>query len=117
MECVWRLGDLCREAGLFCPDEAAEQRVCGMTDDSRQVRDGWLFMAVVGFHADGRQYAADAVARGAVAVVWDDSRGDAETRRRVRDYPYLSFTSRMAAVPWRICGARGTVIRSVDCAW
>lgn len=75
MERVWRLGDLCREAGLFCPDEAADQWVCGMTDDSRQVRDGWLFMAVVGFHADGRRYAADAVSHGAVAVIWDDGCG------------------------------------------
>jgi UDP-N-acetylmuramoyl-L-alanyl-D-glutamate--2,6-diaminopimelate ligase len=37
--------------------------------DSREVRDGTLFFAVQGVHVDGHDFVADAVARGAVAVV------------------------------------------------
>ncbi len=47
----------------------AETDVAGLTCDSRQVRPGFLFAAIPGSHADGRQFIADAVARGAVAVL------------------------------------------------
>jgi murE/murF fusion protein len=42
----------------------------GVTDDSRQVKAGDLFLAYPGDLADGRRYIADAIARGAVAVLW-----------------------------------------------
>lgn len=42
----------------------------GACEDSRQVRPGDLFLAYPGGVADGRRYIADALARGAVAVVW-----------------------------------------------
>ena len=42
----------------------------GVTDDSRQVRPGDVFLAYPGTLADGRRYIADALARGAVAVLW-----------------------------------------------
>ncbi len=40
-----------------------------VTEDSRRVTPGALFVATAGAHADGHDYAADAVERGAVAVV------------------------------------------------
>lgn len=42
----------------------------GVADDSRQVVPGDLFLAYPGDLADGRKYIADALARGAVAVLW-----------------------------------------------
>ena len=42
----------------------------GVADDSRQVRPGDLFLAYPGDLADGRRYIPDAIARGAIAVVW-----------------------------------------------
>ena len=42
----------------------------GVADDSRQVRPGDVFLAYRGDLADGRHYIPDALARGAVAVVW-----------------------------------------------
>ena len=42
----------------------------GVADDSRQVRAGDLFLAYPGDLSDGRRYIADAIARGAVAVIW-----------------------------------------------
>ena len=44
-----------------------------ITADSRQVATGSLFLAYPGEHADGRDYIADAIKNGAVAVLWDDA--------------------------------------------
>lgn len=46
----------------------------GVADDSRRVRPGDLFLAYPGDAADGRRYVADALARGAVAVLWESER-------------------------------------------
>ncbi|NJD23979.1 MAG: UDP-N-acetylmuramoyl-L-alanyl-D-glutamate--2,6-diaminopimelate ligase [Betaproteobacteria bacterium] len=43
----------------------------GVADDSRQVLPGDLFLAYPGDLADGRRHIADAIARGAVAVLWE----------------------------------------------
>lgn len=50
--------------------EAMGIEASGVADDSRQVLPGDLFLAYPGDLADGRRYIADAVARGAVAVLW-----------------------------------------------
>ena len=43
--------------------------IAGITADSRQVRPGWLFAALAGAKADGAQLHADAIAKGAAAVL------------------------------------------------
>lgn len=43
----------------------------GLTSDSRNVQPGDLFLAYPGEHADGRQFIPDAIAKGAVAILWD----------------------------------------------
>ena len=43
----------------------------GVADDSRQVQAGDVFLAYPGDLGDGRQYIADAIARGASAVIWE----------------------------------------------
>ncbi|MCG2576506.1 UDP-N-acetylmuramoyl-L-alanyl-D-glutamate--2,6-diaminopimelate ligase [Dechloromonas sp. XY25] len=50
--------------------EALGVVVSGVADDSRQVRPGDLFLAYPGDLADGRRYIADALAKGAVALLW-----------------------------------------------
>src|SRR5579871_672021 len=50
-------------------DELMGVDVRGITADSRAVQPGYMFAALPGTKADGRQYIADAVARGAVAVL------------------------------------------------
>jgi UDP-N-acetylmuramoyl-L-alanyl-D-glutamate--2,6-diaminopimelate ligase len=45
--------------------------VAGLALDSRRVRPGDVFLALPGAHADGRAFIADAVARGAAAVVYE----------------------------------------------
>ncbi len=63
-----QLRRLLAEAGVPVPPgpDAAVTRV---DYDSRHCEPGSLFVAVRGFHADGHAFAADAVRRGAVAVV------------------------------------------------
>ena len=43
--------------------------VTGVALDSRQVREGALFVALPGLHVDGRKFIGDAVERGAAAIV------------------------------------------------
>ncbi|MBC7223491.1 MAG: UDP-N-acetylmuramoyl-L-alanyl-D-glutamate--2,6-diaminopimelate ligase [Anaerolineae bacterium] len=50
------------------PDPSAVA-VAGFTEDSREVRPGFLFVAIPGVHVDGCRFVPDALARGAAAVV------------------------------------------------
>ncbi len=46
--------------------------VAGLTSDSRKVAPGHIFAALRGSRADGMAYAADAVSRGALAIIADE---------------------------------------------
>ena len=46
-----------------------EQEALGVTFDSRQVRAGWIFVALRGLKADGTEFAPQAIERGAAAIV------------------------------------------------
>jgi UDP-N-acetylmuramoyl-L-alanyl-D-glutamate--2,6-diaminopimelate ligase len=48
------------------------RRISGIAYDSRQVQPGQLFVALKGLHTDGHLYAAEAVRRGAVALLHSD---------------------------------------------
>jgi UDP-N-acetylmuramoyl-L-alanyl-D-glutamate--2,6-diaminopimelate ligase len=65
------LGELTAGLGRLRGDPAT--RVQAIAIDSRQVTPGSLFVARRGLHVDGHRFAADAVARGAVAVVIEES--------------------------------------------
>jgi UDP-N-acetylmuramoyl-L-alanyl-D-glutamate--2,6-diaminopimelate ligase len=56
--------------------ELARAEITGLDFDSRRVGPGYLFFAFPGSRADGRQFAADAIARGAVAVACEDDPPD-----------------------------------------
>ncbi|HEX3527359.1 MAG TPA: UDP-N-acetylmuramoyl-L-alanyl-D-glutamate--2,6-diaminopimelate ligase [Thermoanaerobaculia bacterium] len=55
-------------------DPDIDLEITGVTHDSRTVEPGDLYVALVGQRFDGRDFARDAVARGAVAVVVDEKR-------------------------------------------
>ena len=57
------------DSALTTPNDA---EIVGLTADSRTVRPGFLFAALRGTQQDGRSFAAEAVARGAVAILTDD---------------------------------------------
>jgi UDP-N-acetylmuramoyl-L-alanyl-D-glutamate--2,6-diaminopimelate ligase len=50
-------------------EEAASLDITGITADSRAVRPGMVFAALPGARSDGRAFIADAVARGAAAIL------------------------------------------------
>ena len=62
-----RLGELMRRAGLA--GLAEDREIAGLTADSRAVMPGMIFAALPGARADGRAFIADAVERGAAAVI------------------------------------------------
>jgi UDP-N-acetylmuramoyl-L-alanyl-D-glutamate--2,6-diaminopimelate ligase len=47
--------------------------IAGLTADSREVQPGWLFAALPGSKADGSRFIADAVAKGAAAILAGES--------------------------------------------
>ncbi|WP_407927537.1 UDP-N-acetylmuramoyl-L-alanyl-D-glutamate--2,6-diaminopimelate ligase [Belnapia mucosa] len=66
-----RLGDLLRAGGLdpASAGEVAGVAIRGLTADSRAVQPGRIFVALPGARVDGRAFIAEAVARGAEAVL------------------------------------------------
>jgi UDP-N-acetylmuramoyl-L-alanyl-D-glutamate--2,6-diaminopimelate ligase len=61
--------------GGVAPDVAADVEVTALAYDNRRVQPGTVFFCVRGFTRDGHDFAADAVARGAVALVVDHPLG------------------------------------------
>ncbi len=51
------------------PGSLAQIAVTGVAEDSREVGEGTLFVAVPGFHVDGHDYVARAAAAGAAAAL------------------------------------------------
>ncbi len=66
-----RLNDLIKGEALTVHGAATAGQIDlrGITSDSRLVEPGFLFAALPGFRSDGRAYIADALRRGAVAVL------------------------------------------------
>jgi UDP-N-acetylmuramoyl-L-alanyl-D-glutamate--2,6-diaminopimelate ligase len=76
--------------------ELATAPVGGIAYDSRRVQPGDLFFAFPGAHADGRDFARDALARGAVAVV-SESVAPAELAARWVEVDHGRQTMALAA--------------------
>lgn len=64
-----RINDLLQSAGYTAPTDIENQTVSGITDDSRRVRGGEIFVAIDGLHQNGASFAAAAMAAGALLVV------------------------------------------------
>ena len=74
-------------APVPAPTGLHDPEIVGLTADSRNVQAGFLFAALPGARQDGRRFAAEAIARGAVAILTDDPAALAlppEERDRVR---------------------------------
>lgn len=64
-----RLQSLLRDLPELQPASLAEAEVGGVTADSRQVRPGWVFVAVRGERVDGHDFLSSAAAAGAALLV------------------------------------------------
>lgn len=67
-----RLADLIAGLGVSARGPVGDVRICDVTDDSRTVVPGSLFIARRGLKADGRRFTGPALQAGAVAVLTDD---------------------------------------------
>ncbi|HZP96159.1 MAG TPA: UDP-N-acetylmuramoyl-L-alanyl-D-glutamate--2,6-diaminopimelate ligase [Candidatus Limnocylindria bacterium] len=68
-----KLGALFAACGIPVPERAADHDVRALAYDSRRAGPGAVFVAIRGFHRDGHAFVADAVGRGAVAVVAEEA--------------------------------------------
>ena len=66
-----KLGDLLAEstATAAIPPAVSSLEITGLDYDSRRIQPGWVFFAFQGAKADGTSFAADAVSRGAIAII------------------------------------------------
>jgi UDP-N-acetylmuramoyl-L-alanyl-D-glutamate--2,6-diaminopimelate ligase len=64
-----RLGELLEERKADVAATAAEIEIKGLSADSRRIEPGFLFAALPGTRADGRAFIAEALARGAAAIL------------------------------------------------
>jgi UDP-N-acetylmuramoyl-L-alanyl-D-glutamate--2,6-diaminopimelate ligase len=98
------------------PGLRGNPEIAGITADSRAVLPGFLFAALPGMRLDGRLFAGDAVARGAVAILTDDAAAlglAAEDRARVEVVADRNPYRRLAQLAARFCGRQPRTIAAV----
>jgi len=94
----------------------ADPEIAGLTADSRQVKPGFLFAALRGAVRDGRAFAGDAVAQGAVAILTDDPAALALDPDRSRHVVIIADPNphrRLALFAARFCGRQPRTIAAV----
>lgn len=65
------LKDMLKGVDYSLSGGSVDTDIMGVTDDSRTVYSGSLFVAVSGYFKDGRRFVSDAVSRGAAAIISD----------------------------------------------
>ncbi len=103
-------------APVPAPTGLNDPEIVGLTADSRNVQPGFLFAALPGTRQDGRSFAADAVARGAVAILTDEPAALAlppEERERVCIVTDPNPHRRLALMAARFHGRQPRTIAAV----
>jgi UDP-N-acetylmuramoyl-L-alanyl-D-glutamate--2,6-diaminopimelate ligase len=109
-----KLTELIAPAPAFA--ELSDPEIVGITADSRAVQPGFLFAALTGTRQDGRSFAADAVARGALAILTDCAaalRLPPEQRERVAVVADENPHRRLALLAARFSGRQPRTIAAV----
>ena len=104
-----------------CPDAIAraplgDPEIVGLTADSREVKPGFLFAALRGAVRDGRAFARDAAANGAVAILTDDPAAlalDSAARTRIAIVTERDPQRRLALLAARFYPRQPRVIAAV----
>ena len=109
-------------AGVACAAGAGDVGVTGVCEDSRTIEPGVLFVAIDGTARDGTDFAAAAVARGAVAVVAERPLSLAvpvvivpDARRALADLAAAFYDTPTEAL--RVVGVTGTNGKTTVCHW
>jgi len=93
-----------------------DPEIAGISADSRQVQPGFLFAALHGTRQDGRAFAQEAVAKGAVAILTDEPAAlalDDVTRRRIAIVADTNPQRRLALLAARLCPRQPQTIAAV----
>ncbi len=90
------LADLSLSLPGVC-EKAGNVEITGITDDSRKVQPGYLFVAVPGVYVDGHRFIPAALAAGAAAVVVEQP---ALALGLPADLPYVRVTDARRALGW-----------------
>ncbi|MBL8643248.1 MAG: UDP-N-acetylmuramoyl-L-alanyl-D-glutamate--2,6-diaminopimelate ligase [Rhodospirillaceae bacterium] len=112
-----KLSELLEEQGMT-PAVLNELEIAGLTADSRAVKPGYLFAALPGAKADGRAFVADALARGASAILAPPGTELGETGLNARGQPIQVITDsnprrRFALMAAKFYGAQPATIAAV----
>ncbi|MBP3654555.1 MAG: UDP-N-acetylmuramoyl-L-alanyl-D-glutamate--2,6-diaminopimelate ligase, partial [Oscillospiraceae bacterium] len=67
-----KLKELLREVTVLSVSADMEQEITDITNDSRAVTRGCIFVAVKGFATDGHKYIPQAVEKGAAVIICQD---------------------------------------------
>lgn len=96
------LSDLLTAVGIH--DVDTDIAVHGVEIDSRRVTPGAVFLACSGLESHGLAYADQAVARGAVAVLWEPADGIAPPALAVPAYPVADLRQRAGEIAAQFYG-------------
>ena len=69
-----KLLDLCTKAKINCPEHLTNLDVKGITSNSKEVKDGYIFFCLEGTKLDGHRYIDDALMRGACCAVIENEK-------------------------------------------
>ena len=64
-----KLLDICKRVGIVCPSHLAGFDVEGITSRSFEIKKNYIFVCLKGTKNDGHDFLADALAKGACAVI------------------------------------------------
>lgn len=81
-----------------CTQVDGELLVLAITADSREVRDGTLFVAVTGLTVDGHNFVDDAIDRGCVAVIVTQGRFDLQNYQKQDVVPIIEVRESSVAL-------------------
>lgn len=88
-----KIGKIIEDCGIAGVSGSTEKEIKSITSDSRKVSGGSMFIAVKGFSSDGHDYIADAVAKGASAVVYQDDAALKAAGPQKSDVTYIKVES------------------------
>ncbi len=92
--------EMLKDLAVLQTEGDLSRAVAGVQYDSRQVGPGDIFVAMAGLEADGHRFVAQAVERGAVAVVCSQAKIDTGSAAMIRVAETRSALARLAAKFW-----------------
>jgi UDP-N-acetylmuramoyl-L-alanyl-D-glutamate--2,6-diaminopimelate ligase len=116
-----KLAALLDDPGVAAEPALLQREIAGITSDSRQVGPGYVFAALPGSKSDGRRFIADALAKGAAAILAPaDTPGagpflrDPNPRRRLA-LMAARFHARQPAIVVAVTGTSGKTSTASYC--